>query len=109
MKNLTSYQPKIIKLLDDLLNETKSIEHRKAGLGNAEKYNGENMSTPIVAALMCRNPKTNMGNESLADILKLVTGWFYISLTAGMMHQDDKDAFLDTALELCKNYASLKS
>lgn len=109
MKDLTPYQPQVIALCDKLLNETKAIEHRKAGLGNAENYNGENMSTPICAALMCRNPKTNMGNESWPEMEKLITGWFYIALTAGMMNQDDKDAFLNTALELCKNYASLKS
>ena len=107
MKDLTSIQPKVIELLDALIAENKAIPHRAAGFGKAADYNGENMSTQICAALMCRNPKTEAGYAT--NWKDLVTGWFYIALTAGMMNQDDDMAFLNKAMELCTNYASYRS
>lgn len=103
MKDLSNIQPQVIELLDELIAENKAIEHRAVGFGKAKDYNGENMSTPFVAALMCRNPRTQAGDETRWK--ELVTGWFYLALTAGMMNTDDDMAFLNTALELCLQYA----
>lgn len=103
MKDLSNIQPQVIELMDKLLAENKAIPHRAAGLGIAKDYNGENMSTPICAAFMTRNPRTNAGNEERWETL--VTAWFYLSLTKGMVNKDDDKAFFNTFADLCLQYA----
>ena len=52
---------------------------------------------------MTRNPRTNAGNEERWETL--VTAWFYLSLTKGMVNKDDDKAFFNTFADLCLQYA----